>query len=89
MNGIENEIVERLDILIALMIPPFNESRYPMKGLAVEVLRYCDSHHTVDHIVTALKEKKNAVEKALTKLRGLGLIRSVTKGGRVYYVRLV
>ena len=89
MNGSTNEIAERLDILISLLIPPFNENKYGFNGLALDVLRYCDAQHTVDEIVKALKQKKNAVEKALTKLRGLGLMRSVTKDGKIYYVRLV
>lgn len=96
MSFSNDEVVERLDILIALLMPPFNESKYPITGLALEVLKYCDAQNTVDDIVSKLDEivskldkPKNAIEKALTKLRSLNLIRSVKMSGKVYYVRLI
>ncbi len=80
--------VERLDILISLLIPPFDELKYQVSGLALEILKSCDGEHSASEIADELKKPKNAIEKSLTKLRRLGLMKSIIKDGRTYYIRL-
>jgi len=86
MGSSNDDIVERLDILIALSIPAFNESKY---SSGADVVRYCDANHTTAEIVKKTGKTKKAVERALENLRATGTIRSVKKGSRTYYVRLV
>jgi DNA-binding transcriptional ArsR family regulator len=80
-------VVERLDILIELLIPRYDEAKYNVSGIALEVLKYCDAAHTVNDITQRVKKPKNAVEKTLSKLRSLELIKSVIKDGRILYIR--
>lgn len=83
------ELVERLDILITLMLPKFEEQKYPVKGLAVDILRLADSEHTVDDMLKKLKKSRPSVDNAISKLRSLGLIKSVFKNGKTFYIRLI
>ena len=84
----ENRIIERLDNLMALLIPPFDELKYSITGIALEVLKYCDGENSADTITKKMKKPKNAIEKSLSKLRGMGLIKSITRDGGTYYIRL-
>jgi predicted transcriptional regulator len=82
------EIVERLDIVISLLIPPYEEAKYPIKGLALEILQLCDLQNSSTDIVKKLKKPRTAIDNNLSKLRALGLIRSVPKNSGTYHMRL-
>lgn len=45
------DILERLDILISLSIPKFDEAKYPITGLGLEILKLCNGEHTLDDLV--------------------------------------
>jgi hypothetical protein len=83
------EMVERLDILISLLLPKFSESKYPIKGIGVEILRLADADHSVEEMMKKLKKSRPVIDNTISKLRSLGLIKSITKNGKTYYVRLV
>lgn len=83
------EVIERLDILISLMLPKFDESRYPVKGLALDILQLADAEHTVEEMIKKLKKKRPLIDNAISKLRGLGLLKSISKNGKTYYIRLI
>ena len=51
------EVAERLDILISLLLPKFSEEKYPVKGLGVEIMRLADAEHTVEDIMKKLKKQ--------------------------------
>ena len=82
------EVIERLDILISLSVPAFNEAKYPVTGLGLEVLRYADASHTVDDICKKIKKPRTAVDTILSRLRAKGLVKSVVKSSKTYYIRL-
>jgi hypothetical protein len=81
-------IVERLDVLISLLIPRFDSSKYQERGVQLDVPRLCDYENTADDMVRQLKKTRNRIDVNLSKLRAKGLIRSVTKNGQTVYVRL-
>jgi len=84
----EKEIVERLEVLITLMIPPFNEGKYQEKGLQLDILRVCDFENTVEDMERKLKKSRNIINVNLSRLRSKGLIRSASKDGSIVYLRL-
>ncbi len=82
------EVVERLDILISLLIPRFNPSSYPIKGVALDILRLADAEHSVDDMVRSMKKPRTVIDPLLSKLRSQGLIKSITKNSKTFYIRL-
>ena len=82
------EIVERLDILILLLIPPYEEEKYPIKGLGLDILRLCEMQVTANEMVKMLNKSRSVIDNTLSKLRSLGLIRSVVKESRTVYLRI-
>ncbi|HEY5748606.1 MAG TPA: hypothetical protein VIU12_21195 [Chryseolinea sp.] len=89
MDSNKPEIVERLDILISLMIPRFNKDKYQLKGLPLDVLELCDAEKTVENMVKTLKKSRPLINNALSKLRSQGLIKSISKNSKTYYIRLL
>lgn len=86
MNNLE--AIERLDILIALMIPKFDENKYPVKGLGIEILKLADAENTVEDIMKKLKKTRPVIDNTISKLRSMGLIKSISKNNKTYYIRL-
>lgn len=83
------DVVERLDILISLLVPKFVEDKYPLKGIGIDILRFADAEHTVDDIIKKIKKSRPVVDNTISKLRGMGLIKSISKNGKTYYIRLI
>ena len=83
------EVIDRLDILISLMLPKFDETKYSVKGLGVEILRLADADNTVEDIMKKLKKSRPVVDNTISKLRALGLIKSISKDSKTYYIRLI
>jgi len=83
------EVVERLDILISLMIPKFDENKYPLKGLGVEILKLADADNTVEDMMKKLGKGRPVIDNAISKLRSLGLVKSISKNNKTYYIRLI
>jgi hypothetical protein len=83
------EVIERLDILISLLLPKYDESIYPVKGLGVEILRLADADNTVEDMVKKLKKTRPVIDNTISKLRSLGLIKSISKNNKTYYIRLI
>ena len=82
------EVVERLDILISLMVPAFNSSKYQIKGVGLDILRLADGNNTVEDMVKKLKKPRTVIDPLLSKLRSQDLIKSVSKNSKTYYIRL-
>jgi hypothetical protein len=82
------DVVERLDILISLMIPHFSEEKYDIKGLGLDILRLSDGDHSIEEMVKKLKKGRNLIDPVLSKLRSKGLIKSIIKDSKTYYIRL-
>ena len=87
-DNLLKQLIERMDILITLNIPPYNSEKYPIGGFAAEVLKLCDAENTAEDIVKKTGKKRNQVDVNLSKLRGMGLIKSITKNNRVFYLRI-
>ena len=87
-NELLKQIVDRLDVLIHLSIPTYSESNYDFSGLAVRIIELCDFEHTRNDIIKKISKPANQVDPALTKLRQSGIIRSVIKDQKTYYVRV-
>ena len=68
MDTINQEIIERLDILIPLMIPRFDKDKYQLKGLALDVFELCDGKCAVETMVKSLKKSRPLIDNALSKL---------------------
>jgi DNA-binding transcriptional ArsR family regulator len=83
------EVIERLEILISLLLPKFGEEKYPVKGLGVEIMRLADADHTVEDIMKKVKKSRPVIDNTISKLRSMGLIKSISKNGKTYYIRLV
>ncbi len=83
------QMIERMDILISLSIPPFNPGKYPVSGLGSDILKLCDGEHAIGDIVKKIGKKRSQIDVILTKLRKLSLLRSVIKDGKTYYIRMM
>jgi aminopeptidase-like protein len=81
-----NQIVERLDILISLMTPPYQKEKY---SIGHDVLPYCDGSNTINDIVKKSKKSDVSVRKALERLRANGFIKSILKDSKTYYIRII
>ncbi|TKJ17580.1 hypothetical protein CEE44_03540 [Candidatus Woesearchaeota archaeon B3_Woes] len=82
------QMIERMDILINLGIPPFSPEKYPVSGLSCDILKLCNAENTVEDIIKKTGKNRNQVDVNLSKLRRLGLIKSITKDGKIYYLRI-
>lgn len=79
------EIVDRLNVLIELSVPPLKT-----EGLGkaeAKVLELCDMKHTANDMMKKLKKTRNMIDFTLHKLRDKGLIRSIRIGKKKYHVR--
>lgn len=89
MEDILEEINEKMDIIISLMIPPFSEDRYELKGeTQLKVLKLCDLKHTQQDMVKKLGKTKKSISRAIEELSKKNLIRSVHKEDKFVYLRL-
>jgi hypothetical protein len=86
---IEKELSDRLDIIISLLIPKYVESKYETKGLSLEILKLCDCENTVSDMMAKLKKPRQAIDNVLSKLRSDQIIKSIEKGDKKVYVRLI
>lgn len=83
-----DQIIERLDILIELMIPtPKIEDSEPGET-GLEVLKLCDTKHTIEDMMKKLKKNHNTIKMALRRLREKGVIRSIKIRNKTYYIRI-
>jgi hypothetical protein len=88
-STMDKDLINRLDIIISLLIPKYDESKYNIKGLSLEILKLCDGENSVIDMVNKLKKDRQLIDNALSKLRGEQLIKSVEKGDKNVYVRLI
>jgi predicted transcriptional regulator len=82
------ELVERLDILISLLTPKFEPSKYNIKGLGLDILKLADADNTVEDMMKKLRKKRPIIDQTLSKLRTQGLIKSISKNSKTYYIRI-
>lgn len=83
-----NDVCDRLDVLIALFLPPSIKNTDILKGLALEIFKLCDYEHTTDEIRIAVGKSSNHVLKELSLLRSKGRIRTVRRGAKQVHVRM-
>ena len=82
------QLIGRLDVLIKLNIQSYSEENYPYTGLSAEILKLCDYENSRDDIMRKLNKTGKGIDPVITKLRKAGLILSVMKNNKTYYVRL-
>ena len=82
------DIVDRLDTLITVMMPSSTDGGNSATGLAEKILRLCDYDHETDEIRKSVGKSSNHVNKELTLLRKKGLVKTVRRGKRQVHVRL-
>jgi hypothetical protein len=80
------EILEKLDVIISLLIPPYKQEKYT---IGHDVLPYCDGQHTADDIARKTKKSRASVHKAIQRLRKSFIIKNITKDSQTYYIRLL
>lgn len=83
-----DDVVDRLDTLIAVLMPPAGDSRGAATGLAADILTLCDHEHENEDITQAVGKSSNHVKKELSLLRTKGLIKTVRRGDRQVHVRV-
>lgn len=83
---IEKAILERLEVLVQLSIPPMESAEKETDE--IKVLRLCDYNHTREDIAKEIGKSLNRVDVVLNGLRKAGKIRSVPKDGATVYVRV-
>jgi hypothetical protein len=84
----EQDIIERMDALVCLLLPPFDESKYNLKGIPIQVLKLCDYEHSVNDMINIIKKPRAQIDNALSKLRKEGYIKSISRNGSNVYLRL-
>lgn len=84
----ERDIIERMDAMLALLIPAFDKNKYQFKGVPLQVLELCDYEHTVSDMMVKIKKPRNQIDPALTKLRKEGYVKTINKNGKTVYLRL-
>lgn len=82
-----DRIVERLDLLLLLSVPPFNPEVVKLGPTESYILDLCDLQHTTEEMVAILKKSRNAVDTTLSGLRKKRLVRSLRIGSRTVHAR--
>jgi len=83
---LDKAILERLEALLLLSIPPVPRSAKETNE--VKVLRLCDFQHSREDISKEVKISLNQVDVILNGLRKTGRIVSLSKDGTKVYLRL-
>ena len=83
-----DSITERLDIVISLLIPAFDEGNYTFTGVTLDILRLSDGTNTRDDMIKKTKKNAKVIDPILSKLRSQNFIKSITKDSRTFYIRL-
>jgi len=83
-----DDIVQRLDLLIQLSIPPPETGRTQLTQLEHAVYGLCDLQHSRKEIAKTLKKSSNLVSVTLHRLKKKRLIRSARFADRTCYLRL-
>jgi hypothetical protein len=83
-----DDVCDRLDVVISLLIPPATRIADVPKGLALDILKLCDYDHTTEDIRKSVGKTAEHVAKELSLLRSKGMIRTVQRDGRQVHVRL-
>lgn len=89
----ENEILgslknieKKLDILIKIQ-----KSIAPKPKIGSDekkILKFCNSKYTINEIVEKTQKTKGSVEVVLSKLRSMGIIKSVKIKGKIVYSKV-
>lgn len=83
-----DEIVDRLNLLVELAIPPLNIEGLKLGPVEKNVLELCDMKHTRQEMASKLKKSLDVIDHRLSKLKKKGLIKSVKIGEEIFYLRL-
>lgn len=81
------EMVERLDILIELSIPPMNLEGLKLGEVEKSILELCDLKNTADDMASKLGKTTTHIHKTLSGLRDKNLIKSLKIGEKTFYIR--
>lgn len=82
-----NTIVERLDLLIAMNVPPVGSVADGLGETERAVFELCDMSNTAEEIAKKVGKTKHNVEVRLSSLRKKGLVVSVKAGERLVHAR--
>lgn len=83
-----DEVVDRLNLLIELSVPPLNVEGLELGEVERDVLALCDLRHTTKDIASRLRKTPNNMKQIVFQLRKKGLIESVKIRKETYYARL-
>lgn len=81
------QIIERLNILVELSVPPLNVEGLRLGKVEKQVLELCDLKNTREDMTNKLGKKITHIDKTLSGLRGKGLVRSLKIGDKTFYIR--
>jgi hypothetical protein len=82
----EKEILEVLEAIVQLLLPPAVEGGRETDES--RILRLCDFDHTREQIAKAINKPLNRVDVVLNSLRKNGRIKSLPRGGNTVYIRV-
>lgn len=81
----EDEILERLDLIVQLLIPPFHTGQGQSQD---KVLELCDLQNTREDMMKATAMNAGQLDMALSRLREKGVIRAVKRNKGMVYLRV-
>ena len=82
-----DQVIERLDLLVILNIPPARLAGGGAAAAEQEVLQLCDMGNTAEGIAKKLRKSKHSIENLLSSLRKKGLVVSARREGDTVYAR--
>ena len=85
--GKMDRIVERMNILVELSIPPTTLEGLKLGGVERAILELCDLKNTAEDKANKLGKTTTHVHKTLSGLRDKNLIESLKVGDKTYYMR--
>jgi hypothetical protein len=84
----DNDIVDRLDTIISLLLPKFDQNSYDFKGIKLDVIKLCDYNNTIQDMMKKLSKPRQRIDDSLSILRKEGFIKTIKKGDDNVYIRL-
>jgi hypothetical protein len=83
-----DSIIQRLDVMIGLLIPPSKSSTVKLGKLEQAVYSLCDMQHTRRDMAASLNKTLNLIDVTLNGLKNKGLVKPIEIEDRTCYIRL-
>lgn len=82
-----DQMIERMNILIELSIPPLNVEGLKLGKVEEAVLGLCDLKNTANDMASKLGKTSTHIHKTISVLRDKNLVKSLKIGDKTYYIR--